>query len=128
MLQDFKKFLMRGNLIDLAVAVVVGVAFGAVVDSLVKDIITPLIAALGGEPDFSALTVSVGDGVLAYGTFLNALINFVIVGAVMFVILKAVEKLEARRARGDEGTPEPAPSRQELLLEEIRDLLAAQRP
>lgn len=127
MLQDFKKFLMRGNLIDLATAVIIGVAFNNVINSLVADVITPLIAALGGEPDFSNLTFGVGDGVIGYGLFLNALINFVIVGAVIFVILKAVERLEARRARGVEDVPEPAPSKSELLLTEIRDLLAQSR-
>ena len=127
MLKDFKKFLMRGNLIDLATAVIIGLAFGAVVDSLVADVFTPLIAALGGQPDFSGLTIDVGDGVVSYGLFLNALINFLIVGVVIFFILKAVERLEARRASGEEDVPEPAPSKEELLLTEIRDLLAQQR-
>ena len=124
MLQDFKKFLMRGNLIDLATAVIIGVAFGEVVNSLVADIFTPLLAAIAQQPDFSALTLDVGEGVVGYGLFLNAFINFLIVGAVIFFILKAVERLEARRASGAADVPEPAPSKEEVLLTEIRDLLA----
>ncbi|MGI8794214.1 MAG: large conductance mechanosensitive channel protein MscL [Acidimicrobiales bacterium] len=128
MLQDFKKFLLRGNLIDLAVAVIIGLAFAAVVNSLVADIVTPLIAAVGNQPDFSSLEASVGDGVLKYGVFLNALINFVIVGAVMLLIVKGVEKMEARRAKGDVPEAEkPAPTKDQELLTEIRDLLAGQK-
>lgn len=126
MLRDFKKFLMRGNLIDLATGVIIGVAFGAVVASLVADVITPLIAAVGGQPDFTGLAIEVGDSAIRYGKFINAVLNFLIVGTVMFLILKAVEQLEARRATGGADVPEPAPTKEELLLTEIRDLLARQ--
>jgi large conductance mechanosensitive channel len=84
MLKDFRQFLLRGNLVDLAVAVVIGAAFGAVVAALVKDLFTPLIAAIGGQPDFSDLDFTVNDSRFAYGDFLNALISFVIIAAVVF--------------------------------------------
>lgn len=126
MLNDFKKFIMRGNLIDLAAAVIIGTAFGAVVASLVKDVLTPLIAAIGGQPSFTSLTATVGDGVIRYGTFLNAFINFLIVASVMFVILKTVEKLQSRRET-EVIDVEPTPTTEEVLLREIRDLLAKSR-
>ena len=126
MLNDFKKFLMRGNLIDLAAAVIIGTAFGAVVASMVKDVLTPLIAAIGGQPSFTSLTATVGDGVIRYGTFLNSFINFVIVASVMFVILKTMEKLQSRRET-EVIDVEPEPTAEEVLLREIRDLLAKSR-
>ena len=95
--REFREFVLRGNLVDLAVAVVLGAAFGAVVTSLVSNIITPLIAALGGEPDFGALTFRIGDGVFRYGDFLNALLSFLIVAAVLFFfVVKPMNALLAR--------------------------------
>jgi large conductance mechanosensitive channel len=124
MFKEFKAFLFRGNLLDLAVAVVIGTAFGLVVSSLVKDVVTPLIAALGGQPDFGRLTFNVGDGVVHYGLFLNALINFVIVAAVMFAVLKAAARAQKLRATPDLPPDEaPPPSDEAVLLAEIRDLL-----
>ena len=124
MLKEFKNFLFRGNLLDLAVAVVLGTAFGAVVASLVKDVITPVIAAIGGQPDFSGLSIKLGDGRLTYGNFLNAVISFVIVAAVMFVILKAATHAQRLRATTDVPDDEaPPPSDEAMLLAEIRDLL-----
>lgn len=84
MLKDFKQFLLRGNVVDLAVGVVVGAAFGTVVTSLVKDLITPLIAAIGGKPDFSSLTFTIHHSKFFYGDFLNALISFLVISAVIF--------------------------------------------
>jgi large conductance mechanosensitive channel len=84
MLRDFKQFLLRGNVVDLAVAVITGAAFGAVVTALVADFITPLIAAVGGQQDFSALTFSVNGSVFRYGHFLNQLLAFVMIAAVVF--------------------------------------------
>jgi large conductance mechanosensitive channel len=96
--KDFKAFLLRGNLVDLAVAVVIGVAFGAVVTAFVGDLITPLIAAIGGKPDFSSLSFTIHHSRFAYGHFLNALISFVIIAAVVFfVVVKPVNALMARR-------------------------------
>jgi large conductance mechanosensitive channel len=87
MLKDFKEFLFRGNLIDLAVAVVIGLAFAAVVTALVEDLITPLIAAVFGQPDFSDLTFTVNDSVFRYGDFLNALLTFVLIAAAVYFLV-----------------------------------------
>lgn len=128
MFKEFKQFLFRGNLLDLAVAFIMGLAFSDVVTAFVKGIITPLIAAVAGEQDFSRLTIEVGDGVLQYGVFLNALLYFVTVAAVMFLLLKAASK--ARRLRASTDVPEedaPPPSDEAMLLAEIRDLLRTQR-
>src|SRR5690348_8986680 len=97
-MKDFKAFLLRGNLVDLAVAVVVGVAFGAVVTAFVGDLVTPLIAAIGGKPDFSSLTFTINHSTFRYGDFLNALISFVIIAAVVFfAVVKPVNAIMARR-------------------------------
>ena len=97
MLKDFRAFILRGNLADLAVAVVIGTAFGAVVTALVSSLITPLIAAIGGEPDFSALTFAVNGSQFTYGLFLNALIAFVIIAAVVFfLVVRPVNTLMER--------------------------------
>jgi large conductance mechanosensitive channel len=94
MLRDFKQFILRGNVVDLAVAVVIGAAFGAIVTSLVKDIITPLIAAIGGTPDFSNLYVTINGSKLMYGNFLNAAIAFLILAIVVFfLIIQPINKL-----------------------------------
>src|SRR6516225_7077119 len=93
MLKEFRDFLMRGNVVDLAVAVVIGAAFGVVVTALVKDLITPIIAAIIGKPDFSALTFTINGSVFRYGEFLNAVI------AVFFFVVKPVNALTARRRR-----------------------------
>jgi large conductance mechanosensitive channel len=97
MLKDFRQFLLRGNLVDLAIAVVIGAAFGAVVAALVKDIITPLIAAIGGQPDFSGLDFTINKSRFAYGDFLNAILTFVIIAAVVFFfVVKPVNALLER--------------------------------
>jgi large conductance mechanosensitive channel len=98
LLKDFRAFILRGNLVDLAVAVVIGTAFTAVVAALVKDIVTPLIAAIGGKPDFSSLAFTINGSRFAYGDFINALISFLIVAAVVFFfVIKPVNALLARR-------------------------------
>src|SRR4051812_28054370 len=94
MLKEFRSFLFRGNLLDLAVAVVLGVAFQGVVNSFVKDVVTPLIAAVVGQPNFDSLTFGIGDGIVHYGRFLTALLNFVIVAAVIFLLLKAATRAQ----------------------------------
>ena len=104
-MKDFKAFLLRGNLVDLAVAVVVGVAFGAVVTAFVGDLITPLIAAIAGKPDFSSLTFTINHSTFRYGDFLNALISFVIIAAaVFFAVVKPVNALMARRKQEEPAT------------------------
>ena len=97
MLKDFRQFILRGNLVDLAVAVVIGAAFGAVIAALVADLITPLIAAIGGKPDFNGLTFTINGSTFRYGHFLNALLTFVIIAAVVFFfVIKPVNALLTR--------------------------------
>ena len=104
-MKDFKAFLLRGNLVDLAVAVVIGIAFGAVVTAFVGDLITPLIAAIAGKPDFSSLTFTINHSTFRYGDFLNALISFVIIAAaVFFAVVKPVNALMARRKQEEPAT------------------------
>jgi large conductance mechanosensitive channel len=106
-MKGFKKFLMRGNVIDLAVAVVMGVAFGAVVTELVKDLITPLIAAIVGKPDFSAIQFTVNNSKFLIGDFINALVSFILIGiAVYFFVVLPMNSLMARMHRG-EVPPDP---------------------
>ena len=103
MLSDFRDFAMRGNVVDLAVAVVIGAAFGAVVTSLVDNLITPIIALLIGKPDFSDLTFSISDTVFRYGAFLTALLAFVsIAAAVFFFVVKPITKLQERFSSGQQ--------------------------
>jgi large conductance mechanosensitive channel len=123
MLKQFRDFLLRGNVVDLAVAVVVGAAFGAVVASLVADIITPLIAAIVGKPDFGALTFTINGSRFHYGNFINAVLSFVIVSAaIFFLVVKPVGVLMERRKAGLEPEAEAVPE-DVVLLGEIRDLL-----
>lgn len=110
MLQEFKQFVFRGNIVDLAVAVVIGIAFGAVITALVEDLITPLIGAIFGKQDFSALTFEINGSVFRYGAFLNAVISFVLIAAaVFFVVVKPMNMLEARREREEEVTSRSCP-------------------
>jgi large conductance mechanosensitive channel len=112
MLREFRSFLLRGNLVDLAIAVVVGTAFGAVVTAFVADLITPLIAAVGGQPDFADLDFTINGSRFAYGDFLNALVSFVIAAAVIFfLVLKPVNALmERMRTEPDvESETRPCP-------------------
>ncbi|CAO5248206.1 Large-conductance mechanosensitive channel [Frankia sp. AgKG'84/4] len=129
-MKGFKQFLMRGNVVDLAVAVVVGTAFTAVVTSLVNNIFTPLIAAIFGKPDFSALTFKINGSVFRYGTFINSLIAFISVATVIyFVVVLPLKTLNDRRARGQvPPEEEPVLTDEARLLIEIRDLLAGRRP
>src|SRR3712207_3971505 len=97
MLKEFRDFVLRGNVVDLAVAVVIGAAFGAVVTAFVADFLTPLIAALGGQPDFSNLTFTINGSVFRYGDFLNKLLSFLLIAAaVFFFVVKPVNTLMAR--------------------------------
>jgi large conductance mechanosensitive channel len=111
-IREFRDFLLRGNVIDLAVAVVIGAAFGAVVTSFVTDVLTPLLG-LVGVPDFSTLTIEAGEATISYGLFLNALITFVLVaGAIFFFVVKPMNALAARRAAKEPGetpTTKPCP-------------------
>lgn len=102
MLKGFRDFIMRGNVVDLAVAVVIGAAFGAVITSFVTDLLTPLIAAVFGQPDFSGLTFTINNSEFLYGAFINALIAFLLIAlAVYFVVVVPMNRLAERRARGE---------------------------
>jgi large conductance mechanosensitive channel len=134
---EFRAFIMRGNVVDLAVGVIIGVAFTAVVNSLVKDIFTPLIGLLVGGIDFTNIFVTLkgqseptladaqkaGAVTLNFGVFLNAIIQFLIVSFAVFWLIKVLTRLHVR----EEAAPAPPP-RSEVLLEEIRDLLAGKQP
>lgn len=111
LVNGFKEFILRGNVLDLAVAVVIGAAFTALVNSMVADIITPIIAAIGGQPDFSGLTFTINGSEFRYGLFLNAVISFLIVAAVLyFLIIRPMNMLMARAApKAAEPEPEVCP-------------------
>ncbi|UPK07295.1 large conductance mechanosensitive channel protein MscL [Bradyrhizobium sp. 170] len=133
MLKEFREFAMKGNVVDLAVGVIIGAAFGAIVTSLVGDVIMPIIGAITGGLDFSnyftplAKSVTANNladakkqgAVLAWGSFLTLTLNFLIIAFVLFVVIRAMNKLK----RKDEAMPAPKLTRQEELLTEIRDLL-----
>jgi len=125
-LKEFRQFLFRGNVVDLAVAVVIGAAFGAVVSSLVANILTPLIAAVLGEADFSRLTFEINGSKFKYGLFLNALIAFVSIAAVVFfLVVKPVNAFQDRLGIAKDDVPQP--SDEAKLLAEIRDELRSGR-
>jgi large conductance mechanosensitive channel len=119
MWQEFRDFLKRGNVIDLAVAVIIGAAFAGIIRSLVDDIVMPLIGVLLGGINFSELTVQVGDAVIAYGNFIQAIINFVLIAFVLFMFVRYYNKLQHQ----PDTTPPPPPAEDIVLLGEIRDLL-----
>lgn len=129
MLQEFKKFAMRGNVVDLAVAVIMGGAFGKIVSSMVDDIMMPVLGIFVGGFDVSALHVTVGDAVIRYGKFLQHIFDFLIVAFGIFMVIQAINRARAAFEREEEQKPQapPAPTKEQLLLEEIRDLLKQQR-
>jgi large conductance mechanosensitive channel len=122
MIKGFRDFILRGNVVELAIAFVMGVAFSAVVTAFSKDFIGGIIGAIGGTPDFNNAGVTINDSKIVYGSTITALINFVIVAAVIyFLIVVPMNMLAERRRRGDEDAP--GPSEEVALLTEIRDLL-----
>jgi large conductance mechanosensitive channel len=124
MISELKAFLLRGNVIDLAVAVVIGAAFTGIVSALVEGIITPLIGLIFGAPDFSRLVVEVRGQEFLVGAFLNAVINFVLVGTVLFLVVKAANKaMTARKREVEVGQATPEIAEDVALLREIRDAL-----
>ncbi len=118
---EFKEFISRGNVMDMAVGIIIGGAFTAIVSSLVEDIISPVIGMICGGIDFSAMAITVGSAELLIGKFIMAIINFLLVALVLFCIIRAMNKLKKK----EEEAPaeEPAPDEQTVLLTEIRDLL-----
>jgi large conductance mechanosensitive channel len=119
MLSGFKQFLLRGNVLDLAVAVVIGGAFGAVVTALVKDLLTPFIAAIVGKPDFSALAFTVNGSLFPIGDLVNAIVSFVLIAAaIYFMVVVPVNQITARRRRG-EAPPDPTTKKCPECLSEV---------
>ena len=135
--REFREFALRGNVVDLAVGIIIGVAFGAVVNSLVEDVIMPPLGLIIGNVDFSDLFINLsgqdyaslaaareaGAPVIAYGAFINVLINFVVVALAVFLLVKGMNRLRRKQEQAPEELP--VPPRQEVLLEEIRDILKA---
>ncbi|MEJ5258644.1 MAG: large-conductance mechanosensitive channel protein MscL [Anaerohalosphaeraceae bacterium] len=131
--KEFKAFAMRGNVIDMAVGIIIGAAFGKIVNSLVNDLLMPPLGMLLGQMDFSEFSITLRDAVVSetgqvvsqavkinYGMFINTVINFIIVAAAIFALIKVINMAKKKE---EAAAPAPAPSRQELLLEEIRDIL-----
>jgi large conductance mechanosensitive channel len=125
MIKEFKEFIMRGNVIDLAVAVIIGAAFTAIVNSLVNDIIMPIIGVLLGGVDFTSLAVTVGEATITYGNFIQAIINFLLVALVLFLLIRAINRMSRKKEEAPAAPPEP--TTEERLLAEIRDLLRERR-
>ena len=119
-IREFKTFLNRGNVLDLAVGVIIGGAFKSITDSLTNDILMPLLGLLVNRVPFSDLTPTLGSATIAYGSFLEAVLNFIIMAFAVFCIVKAFNRLHRKK---EEAAPAPKPSKEELLLTEIRDLL-----
>ncbi len=124
MIQEFKDFIAKGNVLDLAVGVVMGTAFTGIINSLVNDLISPLIGTILGGMDFSALVLTVGNAEFLVGNFINAIISFLIIAIVLFFVVKGANRMKKPEEVVEE---EPAPSTEEVLLAEIRDLLKEQK-
>lgn len=124
MWKEFKAFAFKGNVLDLAIGVIIGAAFGKIVSSLVNDLITPLIGILLGGLDFSSLSAQVGDATITYGAFIQTVIDFLLVAASIFLFIKLIGKM--KRKEEEKPAAPLAPSAEEALLTEIRDLLKKQ--
>ena len=130
-LKEFKEFALKGNVMDMAVGVIIGGAFKAIADSLTADIIMPILGIFTSEVSFADLSVTVGGAVITYGNFINAILNFLIMAFVVFCIVKAINKMHDKLSNPEptaepEPEKEPEPTKEELLLTEIRDLLKEQ--
>jgi large conductance mechanosensitive channel len=117
---EFKEFISRGNVLDLAIGIIIGIAFKAVIDSFTNDVLMALIGAIVGEPNFNTLTLDIGHGVVFYGKLLTAIVNFVLIAFALFLVVKAFNTFR----RKEEAAPQ---STEKDVLLEIRDLLAEQR-
>lgn len=121
-LKEFREFAVKGNVMDLAVGVIIGAAFGKIVSSMVEDVAMPLLGTLLGGLNFSALAVTIGSATIKYGKFLQTCVDFIIIAWAIFVAIKVINRLKREEVQAPSGEPAPPP-RQEVLLEEIRDLL-----
>jgi len=121
--KEFKEFISKGNVLDLAVGVIVGGAFGKIVTSLVDDIIMPIIGLIIGGIDFSGLSLKIGDATVKYGMFIQNVVNFLIIAFSIFLVVKAVNKMRRIKPEKEEAPAEPQKTNEEILLTEIRDLL-----
>ena len=122
-LNEFKDFAMRGNVLDMAVGVIIGAAFGKIVSSLVDNILMPLIGTVTGGIDFSKLAVTVGDANIGYGLFIQNIIDFIIVAFCIFLLIKGINSFKKKKEEEEAPAAAPEPSTEEKLLTEIRDLL-----
>lgn len=121
---EFKEFAMRGNVMDMAVGVIIGGAFGKIVSSLVDDVLMPLIGTVTGGIDFTSLAITIGEANIKYGQFIQNIIDFLIVAFCIFMMIKGINKLSKKKEEEPAApAPEPEPSAEEKLLGEIRDLL-----
>lgn len=132
LVKEFKEFALKGNVVDLAVGLIIGAAFGKIVSSLVSDVLMPPLGALIGSVDFSGLAVQILPAsdhhpavVIRYGAFINTVVDFIIVALAIFVVVKAMNTLRRQEAKGE--VPPPPPTRDQQLLTEIRDLLKQQK-
>lgn len=125
MWNEFKKFAFKGNVVDLAVGVVIGAAFGKIVSSLVKDVITPLLGMVLGGVDFTDLKITFGKSSIMYGNFIQTIFDFLIIAAAIFMFVKVFNKLTSKKEEEKEEEI-PEPTKEEELLSEIRDLLKQQ--
>lgn len=121
MVKEFRDFIARGNVVELAVAVILGGAFGAIINSFVNDIVMPLIGVILGGVDFTSLSIQVGNATVAYGNFIQAIVIFLIVALVLFLVVRSYNRLIKKEEAAP--APPPEPSAEEKLLTEIRDLL-----
>jgi large conductance mechanosensitive channel len=119
LMQEFRDFAMKGNVVDLAVGVIIGAAFGKIVESMVGNVLMPAIAAIGGAPDFKSLKA----GPIQYGAFLQTVVDFLIIAACLFAVIKALNMAKKRFEKEAAAAPPPAPPQSEVYLREIRDAL-----
>lgn len=126
LIKEFRDFAMRGNVVDLAVGVIIGGAFGGIVNSLVGDILMPLLGVISGGVNFNDRSIEIGDAIIAYGKFIQAIISFLIIAFALFMVIKGMNSLKKK----EDAAPAPVvpePSKEEKLLAEIRDLLKERR-
>ena len=124
-MEEFKQFIARGNVMDMAVGVIIGGAFSAITTSLINDIVMPILGIFTGSISFAELSVTAGSAVITYGNFIQAVLNFLVMAFVVFCLVKAINSLHRRKEEAPPAPPEP--SAEEKLLTEIRDLLKEKR-